>query len=74
MLPAEQILTDALKLNADERAKLLDALSASLDGEELSPKWEDTIARRVAELDSGSVETVAADVVFQKLEQRFGVK
>lgn len=74
MLPAEQVLADALKLEPHDRAKLLEALSASLDGEELSPEWEQTIARRIAELDSGAVTAIPADVVFLKLEQRFSAK
>jgi Putative addiction module component len=48
------------------------SLPVSLDGEELSPEWEETIARRVTELDSGSVVAIPADVVFLDLKQRFG--
>jgi hypothetical protein len=74
MLPAEQVLADALKLEPRDRAKLLDALSLSLDGEELSPEWEQTIAGRLAELDAKTITTIPADSVFHKLEQRFGAK
>jgi putative addiction module component (TIGR02574 family) len=74
MLPAEQIIEAALKLSHDERAKLVEAVSASLEGESLGTEWEDAIARRVTELDSGKVLPIPGDVVFQKLGQRFGDK
>jgi hypothetical protein len=74
MLPAEQVLAQALELEPRDRAKILDALSASLDGEELSPEWEQVIARRLSELNAGTVALIPADAAFQKLERRFGAK
>jgi putative addiction module component (TIGR02574 family) len=59
-------------MNHDDRAKLLEAVSASLDGESLGDEWEDIIARRVADLESAKVVAVPGEQVFQKLEQRFG--
>jgi putative addiction module component (TIGR02574 family) len=74
MSAAEQLIEAALKLNHEERAKLVEAVSASLEGESLGDEWEETLARRVAELDSGSVAPVPGELVFQKLGQRFGDK
>jgi putative addiction module component (TIGR02574 family) len=74
MSAAEQLIEAALKLNPEDRAKLVEAVAASLEGESLGDEWEDTIARRVADLDSGSVVPVPGEQVFQRLERRFGDK
>lgn len=74
MSAAEQLIEAALKLNHDDRAKLVEAVGASLEGESLGDEWEETIARRVSDLDAGGVVPVPGDEVFQKLEQRFGGK
>lgn len=74
MSAAEHLIDAALKLPQDERAKLLEVVSASLDGMELGDEWEDEIQRRVQDLDSGKVKPIPGDLVFQALEQRFGVK
>ena len=74
MSPAEQLIEAALKLPEDDRAKLLEVVSASLDGADLGDEWEAEINRRVHDLDSGSIEPVPGDSVFRKLEQRFGAK
>lgn len=74
MSAAEQLIEAALKLNHEDRAKLVEAVAASLEGEGLGEEWEQTIARRVAELEDGSVLPVAGEEVFRKLGQRFGDK
>ena len=71
MLEAKDILAAALKLDTRERAQLVDELSASLEGVELSNEWEDEIQRRIDDVDAGRVETVPGDAVFSRLEQRF---
>jgi putative addiction module component (TIGR02574 family) len=70
MAEPKRVLQDALELPPRERADLLEAIAASLDGFELSPEWEDEIRRRVADLDSGRVEPLPGEDVFSRLEQR----
>jgi putative addiction module component (TIGR02574 family) len=57
----ENLLTQALALAASERAelaaRLIDSLDQSVD-EDASAAWDAEIARRVSELDSGSVKPV----------------
>lgn len=74
MSAAEQLIEAALKLNHEDRAKLVEAVAASLEGEDLGDEWEETLARRVAELESGRVLAVAGEEVFRKLGQRYGDK
>jgi putative addiction module component (TIGR02574 family) len=72
MTEATLILEAALKLDADERGRLVEELSASLNGLELSAEWEDEIRRRVDDVESGRVEPVSGAAVFARLERRFG--
>ncbi len=67
MLQAKEILQAALQLDPGERASLIEALSASLNGLDLGAEWETEIARRIEESDAGRVETVPGDVVFARL-------
>jgi len=71
MLEAKDILAAALKLNTRDRARLVDELSASLEGIDLGSEWEDEIQRRIDDIDTGRVAPVSGDVVFSRLEQRF---
>jgi putative addiction module component (TIGR02574 family) len=68
---AKGILEAAMKLDAREREELIDELSASLDVTDLGEYWETEIKRRIADVDSGRVNPVPADQVFDRLEQRF---
>lgn len=72
MLHADEILQAALQLEPGERASLVEALSASLNGLDLGEEWEAEIARRIEEVDAGRVETVPGEAVFTRLQQRFG--
>lgn len=59
---SQQLYTDALRLPEGERAELAASLIASLDPEadpEAAAAWDTEIARRVAELDSGTAKTVS---------------
>jgi putative addiction module component (TIGR02574 family) len=70
MAEPKRVLQEALELPPRERADLLEAIAASLDGFELSPEWEDEIRRRVEDLDAGRVEPLPGEEVFSRLEQR----
>jgi putative addiction module component (TIGR02574 family) len=72
MTSAAEILEAALKLEENERAQLLERLSASLHGIDLGDEWEAEIRQRILEVDSGQVQTVPGDAVLERLERRFG--
>ena len=68
-LTREQLEVEAQKLPRDERARLAEALIASLDEEaEIERAWYDEAERRAAELDSGAVEGIPAEQVFAELD------
>ena len=63
-----------LDLPVYEREQLVDVLIASLDGEEdqatVDRAWRAEIARRVADLRAGLVETFSWDEMNQRLDER----
>ena len=65
---ATRVLDNALHLPHHARAFLAERLLESLDAEPdfaLSKEWQDEIARRCDEIDSGGVKLVQADQVFE---------
>jgi putative addiction module component (TIGR02574 family) len=68
---AKGILEAAMKLDPREREELIEELSASLDVTDLGEYWETEVKRRIEDVDSGRVNPVPADEVFDRLEQRF---
>jgi putative addiction module component (TIGR02574 family) len=70
MAEPHQILKDALELPPRERADLVEAIAASLEGLDLGEEWEEEIRRRVEDVDSGRMRTIPADEVFSRIEQR----
>ena len=64
----ETVEKAALQLPAEERAELIERLiDTVLPAPPLHPAWEAEIARRVAELDAGLVESIPAEKVFAQL-------
>mgnify|MGYP003393821083 FL=1 len=58
----------AMQLTADERAELIERLiDTVVPPAPLHPAWEEEIARRVAELDAGVVESIPAEEVFSRM-------
>ena len=58
----------AMQLTADERAELIQRLiDTVVPPAPLHPAWEEEIARRVAELDAGVVESIPAEEVFSRM-------
>ena len=58
---AEEVLRDALQLSPESRAAVAGRLIESLDvevDEDSEAEWSVEIARRLSELDSGSVRTI----------------
>ena len=65
----EQVEAEARRLPREERARLAEALIASLDEEaEIDQAWSAEIARRVEELQSGAVTSIPAEEVFAEIE------
>ena len=65
----EQLENEAQSLPREERARLAEALIASLDEEaEMERAWLAEAERRAAELDSGAVESIPAEDVFSELD------
>jgi putative addiction module component (TIGR02574 family) len=70
MSEPSQLLQAALALEPRERAELVEAIAASLDGFGLGPDWEDEIKKRVDDVDSGRVKSSPGEDVLDRLEQR----
>jgi putative addiction module component (TIGR02574 family) len=67
----QELEAEALKLPSHERARLAEALIASLDEEdEIAAAWADEAERRDQELRSGSVKGIAAEEVFARIRAR----
>jgi len=69
---ATELLKRALALSEDERAELAGSLLESLDGPPEDPAvveaaWNEEIARRIEDLDSGKVKAVSLETFRQKL-------
>ena len=70
---ATDILKQALELKEEERAELASLLIESLDdpaGEGVEAAWAAEIERRMADLDSGSANTLSWDEVRERLHGR----
>jgi putative addiction module component (TIGR02574 family) len=70
---AAELLARALTLPEAARAALADSLIESLDGpvdEDAEQAWRHEVARRLHELDSGAVETLAWDDARRQLRTR----
>ena len=62
----EELSARAKTLSAEDRARLVEELLDSLQGEsdtEVENAWDREIERRVAEIESGSVKLIAAEEV-----------
>jgi len=70
---ARELFEEAMKLDLAERATLIRLLIDTLDAqsdEGAEDAWQAEVERRVAELDSGSVETVPWEELRARLYQR----
>jgi putative addiction module component (TIGR02574 family) len=70
MSEPSQVLQAALELAPRERAELIDAIAASLDGFELGDEWEEEIRRRIVDVDTGQVKPIPGADVLSRAEQR----
>ncbi|MGK2952602.1 MAG: addiction module protein [Thiobacillus sp.] len=70
-LTAEQIKAEAMKLPPEERADLADWLWVSATPrEEVKAAWDAEIARRIAEIDAGTVELIPSEEVFARIDEK----
>lgn len=66
--PLEFVVAEALKLNPDERAELIERLIASFEPlTRLHPAWQPEIERRVADMDAGHTVPIPAEEVFSRI-------
>jgi putative addiction module component (TIGR02574 family) len=70
MSESSQVLQAALALAPRERAELVEAIAASLDGFDLGTEWEGEIQRRIDDVDSGRVKPIPGEEVLSRVEQR----
>jgi putative addiction module component (TIGR02574 family) len=67
----QELEAELMKLPSHERARLAEALIASLDeGDEIAEAWAVEAERRYQELRSGAVEGVPAEDVLARLRAR----
>jgi len=70
-LTYKEIVSEALKLQPQERADLADRLWVSVDTPEaVAAAWDAEIERRVAQLDAGEVETIPFEQVIAELRAK----
>jgi putative addiction module component (TIGR02574 family) len=70
---ASELLQKALSLSEEERAELAGSLLESLDAgvdEAAEAAWNQEIARRIEDLDSGKVKTVPWDTIRVKISSK----
>jgi len=70
MSQPSEVLQAALELAPRERADLVEAIAASLDGFDLGDEWEDEIRKRVRDVDFGDVKPIPGEEVLSRVEQR----
>ena len=70
-MTTEQIKAEAMKLSPEERADLADWLWISATPrEEVKAAWDAEIARRIAEIDAGTVELIPSEEVLAKIDEK----
>jgi putative addiction module component (TIGR02574 family) len=68
-----ELLQKALSLSEEERAELAGSLIESLDAavdEAAESAWNEEIARRIADLDSGKAKTIPWEVVRSRISSK----
>jgi putative addiction module component (TIGR02574 family) len=71
---ASKLLQKALSLSEEERAELAGSLIESLDAtvdEPAEAAWNEEVARRIEDLDSGKAKTIPWEVVRSRISSKF---
>lgn len=68
----QELIDEANALPVDERAHVIESLLLSLNPTDkaIDEKWADVAQSRLAELETGKVEAVPGEEVFQKIRSR----
>ena len=67
----QEVEAAALELSSEERAQLAQRLLSSLPRDpEVEARWDAEIRRRVAELESGAMDTTPSEEVFAEARSR----
>jgi len=76
MTALEAIEKSALRLSEKERVRLAGTLLSSCPGdlessaEEVQEAWDNELGRRASEIDSGEIEEIPAEQVFEELNRK----
>lgn len=72
MLTTNELIDEAISLPVELRAQLVDKLLRSLNPsqDEIDKLWAIEAERRVAEIESGQVQTTPGDEVFEEFRKR----
>ena len=72
MLTKNELINEAISLPVELRAQLIEKLLKSLNPlqDEIDRLWAIEAERRVAEIETGQVQTVPGEEVFEKLRKR----
>jgi putative addiction module component (TIGR02574 family) len=73
-MKAVDLMTEAVSLPLEERALLVDSLLQTLNpvDEASTAAWLAVARRRLDDLDSGRVEAIPGEEVFERVRQRLG--
>lgn len=73
----QKVRSEALELSESDRASLASDLLSSLDGppdKDADQAWDQEIARRLDEIETGKVPTVSADELISRIRGRLAAK
>lgn len=73
-MQTQELIEEAISLPVDERIKIVDCLLGSLNQTqpEIEEAWNALAQKRLADLESGLVQSVDGHAVFEKLWQKVG--
>lgn len=74
MLTAEELINEVMSLPVELRARLVDELLKSLNPSqaEIDALWAAEAERRVSEIESGAIQPIPGEQVFEELRKRLG--
>lgn len=72
-MKTQDLIEEAQSLPIEERVRVVDSLLRSLNPpeSEIDRQWAAVAQQRLAELESGAVEAVPGDTVFQKIRDKY---
>ena len=70
----ERTVAQLLQLPPEQRLAIRRRLEASFSRAEINQAWNDEIAKRIREIETGAVKGIPAEMVFREAEERLGEK